>query len=121
MGNVYKNNKNDLYKRRCKTILGTFEEVMTKDEFQKRFEKCSKIEKEKINEINVTKTQANTKKEIHHLRLKSKDGNKSCDRPKTTCSTKNNLKKEINIKLVNTKAEQKENCDNVNQAKAQKV
>ena len=123
LGNVYENNKNDLYKRRCKAVIGAFEEIMTKDEFQKRLEKCSKIEKEKINEINATKLQANTKKEIHHPRLKSKDGNKSCDRPKTACNTKNNLKKEINIKLVNTKVEQKENCNNVNvnQAKAQKV
>ena len=33
----------------------------------------------------------------------------------------NGIKKQINIKLVNTKVEQKENCDNMNQLKAQKI
>ena len=121
LSDVYTHNKNDLYKRRCKSLLATFEEVMTKEEFNKRLEKCTKKEKDKINEINANKLQANTKKEIHHYRLKSKDENKSNERPKTVCNTKMILKKKINIKLVNTKVEQKENCDNMNQLKAQKI
>jgi hypothetical protein len=121
LGDIYEHNKNDLYKRRCKSLLATFEEVMTKEEFNKRLEKCTKKEKDKINEINANKLQANTKKEIHHYRLKSKDENKSNERPKTVCNTKMILKKKINIKLVNTKVEQKENCDNMNQLKAQKI
>ena len=119
LGDIYENNKNDLYKRRCKALLATFEEVMTKEEFNKRLEKCNK--KEKINEINASKLQANTKKEIHHSRLKSKDENKINEKPKTACNTKMILKKQINIKLVNSKVEQKENCDNTNQQKAQKI
>jgi hypothetical protein len=121
LGDIYEHNKNDLYKRRCKSLLATFEEVMTKEEFNKRFEKCTKKEKDKINEINANKLQANTKKEIHHNRLKSNDEIKSIERPKTACNTKMILKKKINIKLVNSKVEQKENCDNTNQQKAQKI
>jgi len=121
LGDIYGNNKNDLYKRRCKALLATFEEVMTKEEFNKRLEKCNKKEKEKINEINASKLQANTKKEIHHSRLKSKDENKINEKPKTACNTKMILKKQINIKLINSKVEQKENCNNANQQKAQKI
>ena len=119
-GNIM-NSLGDIYENRCKALLATFEEVMTKEEFNKRLEKCNKKEKEKINEINVSKLQANTKKEIHHSRLKSKDENKINEKPKTACNTKMILKKQINIKLVNSKVEQKENCDNTNQQKAQKI
>ena len=127
LGVVYENNKNDLYKRRCKAILSTFEEIMTKDEFNKSLEKCGKKEKDKIKEIMVGKLQPNTKKEIHHHNLKSKDKNKSCERPKTSCNTKHILKKNINIKLISTKIHKKENSENlcnnnsVNNKEAQKI
>ena len=88
LGDVYSNNKSDLYKRRCKTILGTFEEVMTKEDFNKCLE----------NEKSIR------------------------ERPKTSCNTKQPLKKNIDIKLVKSKNQHNENCDNVNnQPKAQNV
>ena len=122
---VYENNKNDLYKRRCKAIISTFEEIMTKDEFNKNLEKCGKKEKDIIKEITVGKVQPNTKKEIHNYTLKSKDKNKSCERPKTSCNTKQILGKHINIKLVHSKILGKENSENavnnVNQKEAQKI
>jgi hypothetical protein len=122
LGDVYVNNKSDLYKRRCKTILGTFEEVMTKEDFNKCLEKCNKKEKDKINDINAAKIQPNTKKEIHHFRPKSKDEKSIRERPKTSCNTKQPLKKNIDIKLVKSKNQHNENCDNVNnQPKAQNV
>lgn len=117
-GNVYQDNKNDLYKRRCKSLLGLFEEVMSKDEFNKKLEQCGKKEKELIDDINYVKVkvQNNTKKEIHHYTLKSKDKdkdkNKSLEKPKAVCKTKPILKKNLNIKLVKEKIEQKENCAN---------
>lgn len=113
LGNVYENNKNDLYKRRCKSLLASFEEVMSKEEFDKKLEKCDKKEKDLIKEITFSKLQNNTKREIHHYTLKSKDKNKPEERPKTNCcKTKQVLKKNLNIKLVESKAEQKENCAN---------
>ena len=121
LGDVYENNKNDLYKRRCKTILGTFEEIMTKEDFNNKLEKCNKKEKDKIHEITAVKLQPNTKKEIHHFNLKSKDENKVGQRPKTSFNTKHILKKPLNIKLIKSKVQQKENCDNVAQEKAQKA
>ena len=112
LGNVYENNKNDLYKRRCKSLLASFEEVMSKEEFDKKLEKCDKKEKDLIKEITFSKLQNNTKREIHHYTLKSKDKNKPEERPKTNCKTKQILKKNLNIKLVDPKVEQKENCAN---------
>ena len=112
LGNVYENNKNDLYKRRCKSLLASFEEVMSKEEFDKKLGKCDKKEKDLIKEITFSKLQNNTKREIHHYTLKSKDKNKPEERPKTNCKTKQILKKNLNIKLVDPKVEQKENCAN---------
>ena len=112
LGSIYQNNKNDLYKRRCKSLLTSFEEMMTKEEFNKRLEKCEKKEKDLIKEITCDKIQNNTKKEIHHFTLKSKDKNKIEEKPKINCKTKQVLKKNLNIKLVNSKVEQKENCAN---------
>ena len=112
LANVYEYNKNDLYKRRCKALITTFEEILTKDEFNKLLEKCGKREKDIIKEITIGKLQPNTKKEIHQYTLKSKDKNKSCERPKTSCNTKQILKKQINIKLVNSKIRGKENSEN---------
>ena len=110
---IYENNKNDLYKRRCKSLLGSFEEVMTKDEFNKNLEKCGKKEKEIIKEITFVKAQNVTKKEIHHFKLKSKDKDKSVEKPKTICKTKQIVKNNLNIKLLNNqKIEQKENVAN---------
>ena len=122
-GSIYENNKNDLYKRRCKSLLGTFTEVMTKEEFDKKLDKCAKKEKDLINEILFVKNMNNTKKEIHHYTLKSKDKDKNSERPKSVCRTKPIVKKNINVKLINAKVEQKENCANnssINQ-EAQKV
>ena len=119
LGDVYENNKSDLYKRRCNTVLASFEEILGKEQFEKQLEKCTKKEKEKIHEITFVKLQANTKKEIHHHNLKSKDDKKSCERPKSRNNTKTVLKKQLNLKLVNSKTEQNENSDNVNQAEAQ--
>ena len=114
LSDVYTHNKNDLYKRRCKTILGTFEEIMTKDEFNKNLDKYSKKDKDIIKEIIAGKIQPNTKKELHPYNLKSKDkNNKSCERPKTSCNTKQVIKKAINIKLINSKVQEKENSENV--------
>ena len=121
IGNVYEKNKSDLYKRRCKALLQTFEEIMTKEEFDKKLEKCNKKEKDKINEITAVKLQPNTKKEIHHFSLKSKDEIKNGERPKTSVNTKHIVKKQLNIKLISSKVLQKENCNNDNQVKAQKV
>jgi hypothetical protein len=126
LGDVYENNKSDLYKRRCKSIINTFNEVMTKKEFESKLGKCGKKEKEKINEILEERIPANTKKEIaHHNVLKSKDkekskdnkDNKSCDKLKNNCKTKPILKSNNNIKLVSSKLnqiKQKENSENIN-------
>lgn len=92
-GIIYENNKNDLYKRRCKSLLGTFTEVMTKEEFDKKLDKCAKKEKDLINEILFVKNMNNTKKEIHHYTLKSKDKDKNSERPKSVCRTKPIVKK----------------------------
>lgn len=109
LGKIYENNKSDLYKKRCKSILNTFIEIMSKEEFDKKLEKCGKKEKEKINDIIEGRHPPNTKKEIHHHKLKSKENNnKSSDKPKSNCNTKSILqKKTINIKLVEHKEEKK--------------
>ena len=113
LGDIYENHKSDLYKKKCKSILSTFNEVMTKEEFDKKMEKCGKKEKDKIKEILEARVPPNTKKEIHNLRLKSKDKNKSVERPKTSCDTKQVVKKQIsiNIKVVDSKNNQKENIE----------
>ena len=114
LGDIYENHKSDLYKKKCKSILSTFNEVMTKEEFDKKMEKCGKKEKDKIKEILEARVPPNTKKEIHNLRLKSKDKNKSIERPKTSCDTKQVMKKQINIniKVVDSGKNQKENIEN---------
>ena len=114
LGDVYENNRSDLYKRKCKNIIHTFNEVMTKEEFDKKLEKCGKKEKEKIKEILEDRIPPNTKKEIHHNVLKSKDRNKSIERPKSNCNTKPVLKKQLDIKLVDSKKNQNENSENIN-------
>lgn len=111
LGGIYENHKSDLYKKKCKSILSTFNEIMTKEDFDKKMEKCGKKEKEKIKEILEARVAPNTKKEIHNLRLKSKDkNNKSVERPKTSCDTKQ-VKKHINIniKILDCKENQAEN------------
>ena len=108
---IYESNKSDLYKRKCKNILNALVEIMTKEEFDK---KCGKKEKEQIKEILEDRLPANTKKEIHNFAIKSKDNKKSIERPKSICNTKPLLKKTNNIKLVNSKIQQKENCENIN-------
>ena len=84
---------------------------MTKEEFDKKLEKCGKKEKDKIKDILEARVPPNTKKEIHNLRLKSKDNKKSVERPKTSCDTKQVVKKQINIniKLIDSKQNHKEN------------
>ena len=113
IGDIYENNKSDLYKRRCKSIINTFVEIMTKNEFDKKLEKCGKKEKEKIKEIIEDRVAPNTKKEIHHFALKSKDNKKSIERPKSNYNTKAIIKKQINVKIVDTKNLQKENNENI--------
>ena len=115
LGSIYENNKSDLYKKRCKSILNTFIEIMTKEEFDKKLEKCGKKEKEKINEIREKRLPPNTKKEIHHFNLKSKENhNKSIERPKSNCNTKQVLKKEmVNIKIVTHKIQEKQTNENI--------
>lgn len=114
LGDIYENHKSDLYKKKCKSILSTFNEIMTKEEFDKKLEKCGKKEKDKIKEILEARVPANTKKEIHNLRLKSKDKSKSVERPKTSCDTKPVVKKQINIniKLIDSKQNYKGNIEN---------
>jgi len=117
LGDVYANNKSDLYKKRCKSVVNTLTEILSKEEFEKKMAGMGKKEKEKIKEIMEGRVPYNTKKEIHHFTLKSKDKNqnKSCERPKTSCpnNTKAALKKKINIKLVDSKLAQKENSENI--------
>ena len=124
LGEVYNNNKSDLYKKKCKSILNTFIEIMTKEEFDKKLEKCGKKAKEQIKEIIEERIRPNTKKEIHHnFVLKSKDKDKKKNNeisknkeiPKNNCNTKPLInKKSINIKLVDAKIQNKkeENCEN---------
>ena len=111
LGKIYENNKSDLYKKRCKSILNTFTEVMSKEEFDKKLEKCVKKDKERINEIIEGRLPPNTKKEIHNFNLKSKENNKkSCERPKSNCNTKSILhKKNIDVKIVENKDEKNNN------------
>ena len=113
MGDIYENNKSDLYKRRCKSIINTFVEIMTKDEFDKKLEKCGKKEKEQIKEIIEDRVAPNTKKEIHHFVLKSKDNKKSIERPKSNINNKAILKKQINVKIIDAKNLHKENSENI--------
>lgn len=113
LGSIYENNKSDLYKRKCKSILNTFVEIMTKEEFDKKLDKCSKKEKEHIKIIFEDKVPPNTKKEIHNLALKSKDEKKKIERPKSNCNTKQVLKKKIQVKLLETKETVKQNSENV--------
>ena len=113
LGQVYENNKSDLYKKKCKSILNTFVEIMTKEEFDKKLEKCGKKEKEQIKEIIEERIRPNTKKEIHHFVLKSKEKKKSNEIPKSNCNTKPVIKKKpINIKFIDTKIQQVENSEN---------
>jgi len=114
LGDIYENHKSDLYKKKCKSILSAFNEIMTKEEFDKKMEKCGKKEKEKIKDILEARVAPNTKKEIHNLKLKSKDKDKSVERPKTSCDTKKVMKKQINIniKVIDSKGNQKENIGN---------
>jgi hypothetical protein len=114
LGKVYESNKSDLYKKKCKSIIKTFNEVMTKEEFDKNLEKCAKKEKEKIKEILEERIPPNTKKEIHHHELKSKDNNKSVERPKSNCIKKQISKKLLNIKLIDSKIQENKNCENIN-------
>lgn len=118
LGEIYEYNKSDLYKRRCKNMINTFNEVMSKEEFNKKLEKCGKKEKGKIKEILADRLPPNTKKEIHHHVLKSKDKekilDKSLEKPKSNCNTKPILKKQLNIKLIDLKTNQNENCENIN-------
>ncbi len=132
LGQIYENNKTNLYKKKCKTIINSIIEIMTKEEFDK---KCGKKEKEQIKIImeDGLPANANTKKEIHNLVLKSKENNKkSCERSKTSCNTKpllkkqidfknfeskiqqNQKRKQIDVKFVNSKIKQKENSENIN-------
>ena len=113
IGDIYENNKSDLYKRKCKSIINTFIEIMTKTDFDKKLEKCGKKEKEHIKEIIENRVAPNTKKEIHHFVPKSKDNKKSIERPKSNFNTKAILKKQINIKLVDAKNLHKENSENI--------
>ena len=113
IGDIYENNKSDLYKRKCKSIINTFIEIMTKTDFDKKLEKCGKKEKEHIKEIIENRVAPNTKKEIHHFVPKSKDNKKSIERPKSNFNTKAILKKQINIKLVDAKNLHKENTENI--------
>ena len=116
LGKIYESNKSDLYKKKCKSIIKTFTEVMTKEEFDKNLEKCAKKEKEKIKEILEERIPPNTKKEIHHHELKSKDknNNKSCERPKSNGIKKQNSKKLLNIKLIDSKIQENKNSENIN-------
>ena len=111
LGKIYENNKSDLFKRKCKSIINSLVEIMTKEEFDK---KCGKKEKEQIKEILEDRLPANTKKEIHNFVLKSKENKKSIERPKSNCNTKPLLKKAINVKIINSKIQQTENSENIN-------
>ena len=113
LGCVYENNKSDLYKRKCKSILNTFIEIMTKEEFDKKLEKCGKKEKEQIKEIIEKRLPPNTKKEIPRITMKSKENNKKNERPKSNCQTKDILKKQINVKIVDGKKQKLENSENI--------
>ena len=80
-----------------------FIEIMTKEEFDKKLEKCGKKEKEQIKEIIEKRLPPNTKKEIPRITMKSKENNKKNERPKSNCKTKDILKKQINVKIVDGK------------------
>ena len=115
LGTVYEHNKSDLYKRKCKSILNTFIEIINKEEFDKKLDKCGKKEKELIKAIIEERLPPYTKKDINRFTLKSKEDNKKNERSKSNCHSKPALKKQINIKFVEQKNENSENVCNNNE------
>ena len=103
VGTLYEAQKK-LNLKKCKNILNCFVEVMGKDEFDKKMEKCTKKEKENVKIIMEAKVVENKKKTVIasslHFHKEIRERKKTFMLSKCNNSNNNKGNKSVTIKLT---------------------
>ena len=90
--------------KQCKNILNCFVEVMGKDEFDKKLEKCTKKEKDNVKTIMEAKVAENKKKSINssslHFHKEIRERKKTFMLSKTNNNNNNKGNKSVSIKSI---------------------